>query len=122
MNLKQYQELCKKTAKEFETPKNEIMTWGLGLTGETGDIAGCIKKTFEHDNDQRAGIKENLGDTLWYMAMICNFFNWDLEEVLNQNIEKLKARYPKGKFTIEDAKRKGDRIDWNEKEDDTNNK
>ncbi len=119
MNLKEYQELCAKTAKKFETPKEEIMTWGLGITGEAGDIAGCIKKTFAHDNDQRQGIKENLGDTLWYMAMICNFFNWDMEEVLNQNIEKLKARYPKGEFTIEDAKRKGDRIDWNEVKDET---
>ena len=119
MNLKEYQELCKKTAKEFENPTEGIMTWGLGLTGETGDIAGCIKKTFVHDNDQREGIKENLGDALWYMAMMCTFFNWDMEEVLNQNIEKLKARYPKGKFTIEDAKRKGDRIDWNEIEDET---
>jgi len=121
MNLKEYQELCKKTAKEFENPTEGIMTWGLGLTGEAGDIAGCIKKTFVHDNDQREGIKENLGDALWYMAMMCTFFNWDMEEVLNQNIEKLKARYSKGEFTIEDAKRKGDRIDWNEKED-TNNK
>lgn len=117
MNLKEYQELCKTTAKEFENPKEEIMNWGLGIAGEAGDIAGCIKKTFSHDNDQRAGIKENLGDTLWYMAMICNFFNWDMEEVLNQNIEKLKARYPEGKFTIEDARRKGERIDWNEKGD-----
>jgi len=117
MNLKQYQELCKKTAKKFETPKEEIMTWGLGLTGEAGDIAGCIKKTFAHDNDQREGIRENLGDTLWYMAMICNFFGWDMEEVLEQNIEKLKARYPDGKFTIEHAKRQGERIDWNEVDD-----
>jgi len=44
-----------------------------------------------------------------------------MEEVLNQNIEKLKARYPKGEFTIEDAKRKGDRIDWNEMEDENTN-
>ncbi len=115
MNLKEYQELCKKTAKEFETPEKEILTWGLGLAGEAGDIAGCIKKTYAHDNDQTQGIRENLGDMFWYAAVMCNFFGWNLEEVLNENIEKLKKRYPDGKFTIEHAKRKGDRIDWNEK-------
>ncbi|MBI2630559.1 nucleoside triphosphate pyrophosphohydrolase family protein [Candidatus Pacearchaeota archaeon] len=113
MNLKEYQELCKKTAKKFETPEKEILTWGLGITGEAGDVASCIKKTFAHDNDQRAGIKENIGDVLWYAAMICNFFGWDFQEVLNGNVKKLEARYPKG-FTIEDAKRNNTKIDWNE--------
>lgn len=111
-NLRQYQQLCKKTAKRYNSKEKEIFTWGLGLSGEAGDVAGCIKKTFSHNNDQRSGIKENLGDTLWYLAMIANFFKWDLEEILGENIEKLKARYPKG-FSEKAAKRK--RIDWNEK-------
>ncbi len=55
-NLKEYQELCKLTAKKFETPEKEILTWGLGIAGEAGDVASCIKKTFAHDNDQRLGI------------------------------------------------------------------
>ncbi|MFA5174442.1 MAG: NUDIX domain-containing protein [Candidatus Pacearchaeota archaeon] len=115
LNLSEYQKLAKITAKKFETPEKEILTWGLGITGEAGDIAGCIKKTYAHDNDQRQGIRENIGDMLWYAAMICNFFGWDLQEILNENIEKLKKRYPDGMFTIEHAKRKGERIDWNEK-------
>ena len=117
MNLKEYQEFCKTTAKKIDSKDLEISTWGLGIAGEAGDVASCIKKTFAHENKPvQEGIKENLGDTLWYIAMICNFFKWDMDEVLNKNIEKLKARYPKGEFTIEDAKRKGERIDWNEKE------
>lgn len=114
MNLKEYQELCKKTAKKFDLAEKEILTWGLGIAGEAGDVASCIKKTFAHDNDQRAGIKENIGDALWYAAMICNFFNWDFEEVLKENVEKLKKRFPQG-FTLTDAKRDGQKIDWNEK-------
>ena len=45
-SLKEYQELCKATAKKFETPEKEILTWGLGIAGEAGDVASCIKKTF----------------------------------------------------------------------------
>ena len=114
MNLKEYQEFCKQTAKKFENKELEIATWGLGIAGEAGDVASCIKKTFAHKNPIGIkGIRENLGDTLWYMSMICNFFNWDFGEILNENAEKLKKRYPQG-FTIENAKRDETKIDWNE--------
>ncbi len=113
-NLKEYQELCKLSAKKFETEEHEILTWGLGIAGEAGDVASCIKKTVAHKNDQREGIKENIGDTLWYMAMICNFYNWDFQEILNENLEKLKKRYPQG-FTEKDAARDGTMVDWNKK-------
>ena len=114
MDLKEYQQLCKETAKKFDDKEKEIINWGLGIAGEAGDLVGCIKKTVFHNNDQEDGIKENLGDTLWYMAMICNYFRWDLEEVLQENIKKLKLRYPQG-FTEKDAQRGGTRVDWNEK-------
>lgn len=110
MDLKEYQELCKRTAKKFENEKTEILTWGLGIAGEAGDVASCIKKTFAHDNDAREGIKENLGDAFWYSAMICNFFGWNMNDVLKANIEKLKKRYPNG-FTVEDAKREKNRLE-----------
>lgn len=113
INLKEYQTLCKKTAKKFDNKEKEILTWGLGIAGEAGDVAGCIKKTFSHDNDQKEGIRENIGDTLWYMAMICNFFDWDMQEILEDNVKKLQKRYPDG-FTTEKAGRHGTRIDWNE--------
>jgi len=113
-SLKEYQELCRRSAKKFETSEKEILTWGLGIAGEAGDVASCIKKTFAHDNDQRAGIRENIGDSLWYMAMICNFFNWNMQEILDENIEKLRKRYPDG-FTIENAKRDNTMVDWGKK-------
>jgi len=113
--LKEYQEFCISVAQKFKNSEKEILVWGLGLVGEAGDAAGCIKKTYAHDNDQKAGIKENLGDTLWYIAMICNFYGWDLKDVLKENIDKLSKRYVKGHFTTEDAGRKNTRIDWNEK-------
>ena len=88
------------------------MTLGLGISGEAGDVAGCIKKTFSHNDDQKSGIRENLGDTMWYIAMICNYFDWNLEDVLAENITKLKKRHPDG-FSVDNA-RKDKRKDWNE--------
>jgi NTP pyrophosphatase (non-canonical NTP hydrolase) len=114
MDLREYQKFCKKTAKKFKNKRDEIATWGLGVTGEAGDIAGCIKKTLFHGNDQTQGIRENIGDTLWYLAMICNHYKWDLSEIIQENVEKLQARYPKG-FNKKAAGRKGTRVDWMEK-------
>ena len=113
--LKNYQEFCKTVAKKFDDPEKEIMTLGLGISGEAGDVAGCVKKTVSHKDDQKPGIKENLGDTLWYIGAICNFFGWDLEDVFSENMEKLRKRYPAGHFTEKDAGKR-ERIDWNEKQ------
>lgn len=113
MEVAEYQELVKTTAKKFVDKTHEIASWGLGAVGEAGDMAGCIKKTLFHGNDQRKGIRENLGDMMWYVAMICNFYGWKLENILEENIEKLKERYPQG-FTKKDASRGGTRTDWME--------
>lgn len=111
MNLSEYQELCKRTAKkDFKTMTEEISTWGLGFAGEAGDVASCIKKTFAHNKDVSDGIKENLGDAFWYAAMICNFFKWDMQKVLEENIEKLKARYGDKGFNYDSVDR--EMIKW----------
>ena len=90
------------------------MSWGLGIAGEAGDVASCIKKTFTHNNDQKQGIRENIGDVMWYSSMICNYFGWNFQEILEENLAKLKARYPEG-FTHRDAQRNSTMIDWGEK-------
>jgi NTP pyrophosphatase (non-canonical NTP hydrolase) len=110
-----YQKLCAKTKANYKNKEKEILTYGLGIAGEGGDVAGCIKKTYCHDDDQIAGIRENIGDTMWYISMICNFYGWSLDEILEENIDKLKKRYPKGHFTFKHARRDNKRIDWNEK-------
>jgi len=114
-NLKEYQALCQKTAKmDFKSKIEELADWGLGVSGEAGDLAGCIKKTLFHNNDQTQGIRENIGDVMWYLAMICNHFDWDFDKVMEENVDKLSKRYPGG-FTEKAAQRGGTRVDWNEK-------
>jgi len=112
MDLREYQELCKTTAKVYERKQDEITNWGLGIAGEAGDVASCIKKLVFHKNEAiKDGIKENIGDMMWYTAMICNYFGWNFQEILNENLEKLKKRHPKG-FTYETAQRGGTMIKW----------
>jgi NTP pyrophosphatase (non-canonical NTP hydrolase) len=113
MELKKYQDFCQKLALPMEPKEKEILAWGLGISGEAGDVAGCIKKTYIHKDDKIDGIKENLGDTLWYIAMICNFYGWDLNEIIDENVDKLNKRYEKG-ISFKAAARKGEKKDWNE--------
>jgi NTP pyrophosphatase (non-canonical NTP hydrolase) len=112
MDLKEFQKACKKTAVKFDDSEKEILTWGCGIAGEAGDVASCIKKTYIHKKDVKDGMRENLGDTLWYMAMICNFMGWELEDIMKENYAKLTARFPEG-FTLEAVQR--DMVDWNKK-------
>lgn len=116
VNLKDYQKLTLRSAPDYKDKNQALANWGLGVAGEAGDLAGCVKKTLFHQNDQTDGIRENIGDTMWYLAMICNTMGWELEEILSENIAKLEKRYPTG-FNYKAAARGKTRIDWMEKED-----
>ena len=75
----------------------------LGLSGESGEFADMIKKWVFHEKElDELHAKKELGDVLWYIAMICESFDWSMEEIMNLNIDKLMARYPEG-FNIDRA-------------------
>lgn len=113
VNIKEYQEACLKTAKKLEDKDKEISLWGLGVAGEAGDVASCIKKTIFHENKNVLdGARENIGDMMWYVAMICNFYGWSLDEILDENLEKLKKRYASGGFSLGEAQRRGTMKKW----------
>ena len=73
----------------------------LGLSGEVGEFNDMIKKWIFHEKPfDEVHAKKELGDVLWYVAMMCHSFGWDLDEIMQMNVDKLKARYPKG-FDVE---------------------
>lgn len=75
----------------------------LGLSGEVGEFNDMIKKWVFHEKPLNYDhAKKELGDIMWYIAMMCYSFGWDLDEIMQKNIDKLKARYPEG-FDVERA-------------------
>lgn len=84
----------------FDTyPKNEFSVGylGLGLTGEAGEVADKIKKVFrdchgDFSEKNREEIAKELGDVLWYTAMLAYKLGYSLEDIANINIQKLKDR------------------------------
>ena len=69
----------------------------MGLNGEAGEAIDILKKhLFQgHELDSEHMAKE-LGDVAWYLAVSANAIGYDLETVMQMNVEKLKARYPDG--------------------------
>ena len=69
----------------------------LGLAGETGELLDMVKKYVFHDKPlDEEHLKKELGDCMWYVAMFCHAMNWNLDEIMRMNVDKLKARYPEG--------------------------
>lgn len=80
-----------------------------GLASETGEIADTIKKHLVYDQPfNRENMHEELGDLMWYVALMCKACNFSLESIMIANVEKLKKRYPE-KFTAEAAAARADK-------------
>jgi NTP pyrophosphatase (non-canonical NTP hydrolase) len=113
VNLKEYQEMAKKTARVLDDKDKQICFWGLGIAGEAGDVASCIKKEVFHENRKiRGGIREGLGDVMWYVAMICDHYGWSLDDVMDENLAKLKERYDGEGFSLKGAQREHTMKKW----------
>lgn len=75
----------------------------LGLSGEVGEFNDMIKKWVFNEKDlDMEHAKKEAGDILWYVAMLCESFGWNMGEIMQMNVDKLIARYPDG-FDIERA-------------------
>ena len=79
----------------------------LGLSGEVGEFNDMIKKHIFHEKElDIEHAKKELGDIMWYIALMCDSFDWELDEILQMNVDKLKARYPEGFDVIKANNRK----------------
>lgn len=110
MNGKEYQELAMRTydgyamnrlssdvmsATFYETAA--LLNGVLGLTGEAGEVSDLIKKGIFHEKGiDKEHLEKELGDVMWYIALICHTCSFNLDEIMQMNIDKLKARYPEG--------------------------
>lgn len=116
MNGKEYQELAMRTndgnancrLRQAQVDNIEFDVGGvfnacLGLSGEVGEFNDMIKKWVFHEKELDIDhLKKECGDILWYIAMICHSLNWDMDEIMQMNIDKLKVRYPEG-FDVDKA-------------------
>ena len=81
-----------------------LLTGGIGLSSETGEFNEIIKKCIFQGkplNDETVfHCKRELGDIMWYWISSCRALGLDPNEVIEENVNKLKARYPGGEFDV----------------------
>lgn len=73
----------------------------LGLAGESGEVAEKFKKILRDKNgvlseEDKAEIAKELGDVLWYVAVLAHYMSLSLQDVADVNIAKLKSRKDRG--------------------------
>lgn len=98
MNFDDYQQAARRTANTGETDlRLRLANWSLGLGGETGELQEQIKKMLFHGIEvvEQVVVSE-MGDVLWYLAILANELGIDLNRVAEANVAKLSARYPDG--------------------------
>ena len=81
-----------------------LLTAALGLTAESGEFTEIVKKMIlqgkPYNEDNIFHMKRELGDICWYLAQACMALDTTFDEIIEMNVEKLKARYPGGEFDV----------------------
>ena len=113
MNFDEYQKKAKKY--DYFEPTDNLLATGfmektLGLAGEAGEVVDKIKKILRDkdgvvSDEDRAAIKKELGDTLWYLATIARYLELPLSEVAEGNLAKLEDRWQRNKIRGEGDER-----------------
>ena len=89
-------------AEDANIPK--LITAGFGLTAEAGEFTEVVKKIIlqgkPYTEENVFHMKRELGDICWYLAQACMALDTTFDEVIEMNVDKLKARYPGGEFDV----------------------
>ncbi|HIT74171.1 MAG TPA: nucleoside triphosphate pyrophosphohydrolase family protein [Candidatus Avipropionibacterium avicola] len=100
MDLKDYQQGALRTAAPRDK-HNELLHLVLGLVGESGEIAEKFKKWVrDQGSDEsridRDDIAKELGDVLWYVAVLADYLDLSLDDIAAANLDKLASRQHRG--------------------------
>jgi NTP pyrophosphatase (non-canonical NTP hydrolase) len=91
-----------------------LLTAALGLTAESGEFTEVVKKILlqgkPYNEENVFHMKRELGDICWYLAQACMALDTTFDEIIEMNVDKLKARYPGGEFDVHKSenRREGD--------------
>ena len=96
MDMNEYQQLAARTINNNLFPVEKMEHAMHGMCAEIGEIHGIYQKKYQGHAIEPEHLKKEFGDLLWFIAEYCTAHGWELEEVAQMNIDKLKARYPEG--------------------------
>jgi len=78
-------------------PKEKALEYlALGLTSEAGEVAGKVKKLIRDGKGDKVAIASEIGDVLWYCAMLAKEVGVPLNTIMKDNLKKLHGRKERG--------------------------
>lgn len=96
MTGNEYQKLASRTINKTSNIMDVLYHGVFGLTSEAGEVAGIFQKKYQGHKIENEHLKKELGDCMWMIAEICTACDYDLDEIMQLNIDKLIERYPDG--------------------------
>lgn len=99
MDYKKHMEESKRTFPELDDElrkglANE-MHMVMGIATESGELLDAYKKHFAYGKElDVVNVGEEIADIMWYVHNLCRILELDMSDMLQKNIDKLKARYP----------------------------
>jgi NTP pyrophosphatase (non-canonical NTP hydrolase) len=103
MTLDEYQKEALVTAVWSGDDMRDLAHWVLGVTGEAGEVAEKVKKIIrDYDgqvsDDAKKELIKEMGDVMWYLAVLAEHLGYKFEEVGQVNIKKLRDRQARNKI------------------------
>jgi NTP pyrophosphatase (non-canonical NTP hydrolase) len=104
MDMDEYQAAARQTAVYGE--RFRAVYPALGLASEAGEVAGKVKKVLrdregKFDPASTLAIADELGDVLWYVAVLAADLGLSLDDIAARNVEKLRSRQARGRLSGE---------------------
>jgi NTP pyrophosphatase (non-canonical NTP hydrolase) len=97
MNFDDYQHAAARTSDPSQPTIDRVTNGALGLGGEAGEVIELVKKHRYHGKPlDREALVGELGDVLWYVAETASAAGLSLWGIAEENLSKLRARYPDG--------------------------
>lgn len=95
MNGNRYQYLASRTigCDDFKDMEYHALH---GMVGEIGELHSIYQKEYQGHEASEEHLQKEVGDLLWFIAEYCTARGWELNHIMELNIEKLRARYPDG--------------------------
>lgn len=100
MTFDDYQKQALTTAYTDPKHKDTLMDktiWVMGIAGEAGEVVEKWKKIVAYKGGEVTGedlklFKKELGDVVWYIAVLADSLGLSFDEIMRLNLEKLKDR------------------------------
>ncbi|MDB5170503.1 MAG: hypothetical protein JWO35_197 [Candidatus Saccharibacteria bacterium] len=101
MTFDEYEQTALTTVLSTGDPFKDLLHWVLGLNGEAGEVAEKLKKIIRDKNsviteEDKQELAKEIGDVLWYLAVFAHDLGVPLDQIAQQNLDKLKSRKDRG--------------------------